>query len=144
MKVPEKQNSQRGNKGSQHIPKHVTRGGTISASTHATKKAPPSNWDNSKYTQALVRMGSERMHAPTVTQARPRYSHICMYCWHLQPDTSLLHPPHCTTERRRQTGNKQAASSRLQTYWRSFVIFIQIYNVASAHQRHIHSYFCGE
>lgn len=75
MKVPEKQNSQRGNKGSQHIPKHVTHGRTISASTHATKKGPQSNWDNSKYTQAPVRMGSEHMHAPTAIQA-PLLAHL--------------------------------------------------------------------
>lgn len=65
------------------------------------KKGQASNWDNSKYTQALTRMGSEHMHAPSVTQARPRYSHICTYCWHLKQDTALFHPPHCSIERRR-------------------------------------------
>lgn len=72
MKVPEKQNRQRDNKGSQHIPKHVTPGGTISLSTHTTKK------DNCVTRMALnthMRMVSEHMHAPARIQAQSCYSH---------------------------------------------------------------------
>lgn len=38
MKLPEKQNRQGDNKSSQHIPKHVTLGGTISLPSLTTKK----------------------------------------------------------------------------------------------------------
>lgn len=50
MKVPEKQNRQRGNKGSQHIPKHVTPGGQYHRPPTPQKGQPCNSYD-SKYTR---------------------------------------------------------------------------------------------
>lgn len=91
------------NKGSQHIPKHVMRGGgTISVSAHTTKKGNRVT-GITQNTHKRARSHGRWAHARTLchTGTTPRLAYIRMHCWEGTHHVSLRRPPHSRVQSRR-------------------------------------------